>query len=721
MHGCEVENSHTWVACEASLNGDLLKLDEKPITPWFNTEMRFSMLAGGLVLLASLCYLPVYSVIAFHFDAIKRILVLALLLLLAWEGFRTRHERFDGRHHALSLMGLAEGLLLWFMVRWVFSGSIWRETGVLFAWLTPLLAFRVGLELSSSRIRGLSLWVVAAGIVQAALMWLQRLDRWNSLTWSIDAPSARMIGTIGYHNQAADFLAFSVAVLPLGWVTFRDASRPIRTLAGLCGYVAAATMLATIPATGARGPSMGVLLGLTVMLAGILFSCQSRVRSSALVKGLAASVLALFVIVFTKVVVPRLTMLRDLMGPDGGFASRFWMFRIAGRMWSERPLTGWGPGSFAYQYMERLGEALPAARNHRILQQITFAREAHHEGLQALAEFGLIGFGLALVLFVLAIFCFWRYRSHVAAWSGGFLLGYALIQAQLSFLWQTALPGPLMALWIGACLSLCLHNRPAKPNCTSEAKPATPCNALPWQRLRQYVVFGLLVMCMSFYAVDIWGLFRVSNSIEWSNVQEARHPRLPPWAHAHRARLGALLLREGFALEGVRMLESAREGYVDPHLLNNLGAGYAALGEWNKALPSYQAWERSGLSPEDALHNVSIALEQLGRFSEALDALGEQSRLWPRFDPQRAFRFAGLALQSGAPDRAIPILDRYLSEDERLSRAERVQANNLLAAAYMMQGDLDAAETLVQAVLQTDPHNRTAARNIEWIRRHRSR
>jgi len=686
-----------------------------------DTRLRFGMLSGGLVLLASLCYLPASSVLAFHFDAIKRILILALLLLLAWACVRFKHDRVDGQPCASSLTGLADGLLLWFVARWLLSGSIWRETGVFIGWLTPLLAFRVGLGLSAARIRGLPLWIVTAGMVQAVLMWLQRLACWDTLTWSIDSPSARMIGTIGYHNQAADFLAFAVAVLPLWWVRFRGTPKPIRTLACLFACLAGATLLTTIPATGARGASVGVLVGLAVLLAGILFSCRSGVGSSPLVKGVGVSILVLFATVFATVVIPRLTLLRDLMSPDGGFASRFWMFRIAGRLWRERPLTGWGPGAFAYQYIERLGDVLPAARTHRMLQQITFAREAHHEGLQVLAEFGLIGFGLAMILLAVVSFHFWRCRSQVAAWSGGFLLGYAFIQAQLSFLWQTALPGPLMALWIGACVARCLRHSPAKPASSGEARRGAARHVIVWQRLGQAFMLSLLVMCMSFYAVDLWCLLRISRTIELSDVEAVRTLRLPPWAHAHRAKLGALLLHEGLTVEGMRLLESAREGYMDPNLLNNLGSGYAALGEWDKALESYQAWERSGINVEDALHNVSIALERLSRLPEALEVLGEQGRLWPRFDPQRGFRFAGLALQSGAPDRAVPVLERYLHEGERLSQAERLQAKNLLAAAYLMRGDRDAAEVLLQAVLQTDPHNPTAARNLQWIRKHDSR
>ncbi len=76
-------------------------------------------------------------------------------------------------------------------------------------------------------------------------------------------------------------------------------------------------------------------------------------------------------------------------------ASRLWLQKVACSMWTERPWTGWGPGAYAIQYTERLGDVLPEEKNHAILKSLVHAREPHHDLLQFGAEFGLIGAALA--------------------------------------------------------------------------------------------------------------------------------------------------------------------------------------------------------------------------------------------------------------------------------------------------------------------------------------
>ncbi|HSY49291.1 MAG TPA: O-antigen ligase family protein [Thermoanaerobaculia bacterium] len=81
------------------------------------------------------------------------------------------------------------------------------------------------------------------------------------------------------------------------------------------------------------------------------------------------------------------------------FTNRFTPFVAAWSMFAEHPLTGVGPGAFAWQYYDykiRAEQRYPSLR--QVYNRGINFGEVHNDHLQALAEGGLIGYGVFLVL-----------------------------------------------------------------------------------------------------------------------------------------------------------------------------------------------------------------------------------------------------------------------------------------------------------------------------------
>ena len=88
---------------------------------------------------------------------------------------------------------------------------------------------------------------------------------------------------------------------------------------------------------------------------------------------------------------------------DASLRARPLMWSGALRMWREQPLVGQGNGQYMPQYLESiyaLGEETGVERIQRITRQLNTIRSdrAHNDYVQYLAELGLVGFGLFLLV-----------------------------------------------------------------------------------------------------------------------------------------------------------------------------------------------------------------------------------------------------------------------------------------------------------------------------------
>ena len=160
-----------------------------------------------MIILISLVYIPPAWTALNYFDPPKRFFWGVLALILALEA-RKEDNRLGG-----SVFCLAFGLLGWMGLRTLFRPAPMVELDVLFSWMLPLILLVVGASLPRGPGRRfLGGCLMLAGGIQAVLMALQRIGLdplFAETTVGMAYTPGRMVGTIGYHNQAVDFLALS--------------------------------------------------------------------------------------------------------------------------------------------------------------------------------------------------------------------------------------------------------------------------------------------------------------------------------------------------------------------------------------------------------------------------------------------------------------------------------------------------------------------------------
>ena len=647
---------------------------------------------GLILLVASLVFWSPDTASLDHFDVVKRwILSFAPPLgLLVAMGYRRPRG------------GLGAPVTAWILIGWIVSlqwvKTPWsQELDVTVGWLFPFFFFLTGAAMTP-RAWGhcvIYLWIVLG--IQSVLMVLQYFDRDTLfIDWiDITSASSRMIGTVGYHNQAAAFLALLAGVI---W--FSTSARWSRVLVLI-------SVAAIIALTGSRGVSLGFFAALLVSgLLSIINPVHSGAdRRRAWLGALALIAAIVFIFVVSPVPKERFALLLQSDQRDAAVSSRILFSQIALQMWSERPVTGWGGGSFAYQYIDRLGAILPEPKTHETLRSVVFAREAHNTYLQFAAEFGLVGLLLLSLTGYYLIRTYWSVRSETPrmAGMGIFALVYLGVHAFASFPWQMTLAGPLGALMLGVAWGTCFRSLP------------TPAHrAIVLHRLALWAAF-LLSLFIVYHSTTHARLVRAAANLETTSQVNAFLEDIPVWGYRYQAFAGGWLALQGEYERAAIQLDEAKVGYIDIWLLNNLGHVYSRLGDWQSALHHYQRWADSGLDHRDALRNLSVVHEQNGDLAAALEILDQQRRLWPNVGLEADVRYSALSLTVGRPDVALQVLQRYEGRELRVDR--RAQVLNLMGAAWLMTGNIEEARLIFEAVLALDPENVPARRNLEGLAR----
>jgi O-antigen ligase len=112
----------------------------------------------------------------------------------------------------------------------------------------------------------------------------------------------------------------------------------------------------------------------------------------------------------------RLSTLADYKRPDLNTDIRMKIDRDAVRMFSARPVLGWGLGTFADVYPQ-----------FRSFYTNSLVNEAHNDYLQTLVETGILGFGVAMWLVVTAVRRAWQKTSNWPSDVNGILALAALL------------------------------------------------------------------------------------------------------------------------------------------------------------------------------------------------------------------------------------------------------------------------------------------------------
>lgn len=640
---------------------------------------------------------------------------------LAWALLLAVLTRLAARSRAQPPSWLALGgalLLLWMAGRTLARPLPLREITVLASWLMPLVFCLTAARLDPTEDdhERLGRLLLAAGGIQAALMLLQRfgLDPFFADTTSaFTYRPARMIGTIGYQNQAAELLALCLA----GLFLLRRVTLP--------AVILSLVILLAALLTANRGCILGLAAAGGVLLMGMSFSGRlSRLRLG-LIWGAAALVLAMAV----ALVPETLSRFRELVvAPEKStaVASRLYMARLGLNMICERPLVGWGAGEYAYQYLERLGTLLPEEKTNRVLESVVYAREAHNDAIQFGAEFGLpalAAVGSVLGLMLLSVLrqlrppCPEERRGQGRArvpeaappagrWARPAALVYVVVfmtvSASFSFTWQTCMAGPLAGLLLGWMAG----GGPRPPAYRNRLHAAGGAVAAAG-------VLGLLLMHARTLALE----WRFTRAMEVGDLNRAERV-IGRHDYRHQALLGAAFAKAGDLGRAETHLKTSMQGWQDVLSLNNLGHVYAAQGRWRDALPVYQAWSRTGIRHDEALWDLAVIHEKLGDLPAAAATRLRKHALFPeKSKNDELMQTVVLLVRIDELDPAQKLLTAFEQRCGRINAGWTPEWENLAGALLLRRQQPGAAAQRFRRALEMNPALESARRNLEKLER----
>ena len=591
----------------------------------------------------------------------------------------------------------AIALLCWMALRTLAAGTL-LDWSVLVGWLLPPALYLTGVRLSRQPTdTGNRQWATIGvigviGVAQAALMVLQRFGLDPLFAATTNAQSylpSRMIGTVGYHNQAVDLLAVCAALAlwrarrrrqgspesPEGPESRegRESPKGREGLWQAVGKTAVAllpvALLGAIAAMAAyRAGFIGVLVGMTVLLSAR--SWRGR-RGAMAALGLAVALCAICLAVPQMRARAAGALTRPFATP--ALRTRATMARAAWAMIRERPLFGHGSGSYAFQYMKRVADGMPSEMGHEELGGVVYAREPHNDFLHLWCEFGLVGLVLALGWLAAA----WRCQPA----EGRFMLGYWLVVSCFGFPWHDTAAGPLFGLALGL-----MGGR-------DDARPS------PTFKTFMTVTAGLVgaVLCVLQIGADIgrWRAF--------------------PWQGRALAREGGLLAMEGWFAEAEAVLEASRRLERSPEQCNNLGFVKMKLGQPAKAEAIYREWADSGIDHAKALRSLAGAQEAQGKWLGAGQTLYRLHSLWPTESTDAdLFRTASLLLRGGDAETALQLVRRFWRRNGQSTRWT-AEWENLFGAVELRRGNVGGARAHFRRALEMKPSLDSARRNLQVL------
>ncbi len=610
------------------------------------------------------------------FELPKRLVWGGLAAWLAWGVLRGK--RYSG---AIGLQAAWWGLFAWMGVR-NFLGDGWGHWAAPWmAWAMPCAMFALAAanRWTEGGKRLLARAVAVSGFAEAVLMFFQwwGLDPlWGEVTREMTYYPARMVGTIGYQNQAAEFLGLAALCTAYGW---RERWR----------WVAIGGILGVLVMSASRGAIAGVAMGALAMAlvgGGGAFRVLARVRKRVWLAVAAAS-LAVLAGLASPDMRERVA---ELAHPRQTVAvrSRYWMARVAWAMWREHPWAGAGGGAYSREYLDGLGRLFPERKEHWHLEAAMYAREAHCDILQFGAEFGAVGVAL---LGILAWMVAVRIRrgplaDRTAAAGVAVFTGTC---ALLSFTWQTALAGPLAGLLLGAWCG-------GGEEAGGEHGPGWASRANAW---------GLALVAAGML---FWALLETARSLGV--------PGVPPKGTS-LAEEGMRFLEAGHAREAVERFSEAERDVVSPAILRNHGAALADLERWDEATAVYQRWARCGIEHDKALWSLSVSHERAGRLADAAEAEDERLRLfYDRLTGDQFFRLSVLHLRAGNAPSARRVAERWHKRCNEVAPEKwTARWDNLMGAIASAEGNLEEARAAYGRALQKDPGLESARRNLDAL------
>ena len=306
----------------------------------------------------------------------------ALLLTLLWLAKQWITQEINTRWNPLFLPMLAFASLV--AVQIVFKFTAYRHDTISQAILYcayGMLCFLVTQTLRrSSQARKIAPILAVYGFAIAAFALLQGVAPNGKIYWlRVPRLGGRIYGPYVNHNHYAGLMEMLVPI-PLVISLSHLAHEKARTAAG----VAAAIMVGTVFLSGSRGGMLSVFAELAV-LAIILFRQRRSLR------------IAVGLVAFSIVLISLLVWLggKELTNTVGSISTeargeisggvRLSIAKDGIRMFTHRPVLGWGLGTFPVAYPQ-----------FRSFYTNFVVNEAHNDYVQLLSEMGVLGFGIML-------------------------------------------------------------------------------------------------------------------------------------------------------------------------------------------------------------------------------------------------------------------------------------------------------------------------------------
>jgi len=235
-------------------------------------------------------------------------------------------------------------------------------------------------------------WRVCPAILLAAsvngAIALAQAAGWRPVWWVPWEGRHAVYGTFGNPNFIAEYLA-PIVVLAIGWSL--ETGKRTRWA---YGTAVAILSLAVLFLTVSRSAWLGLAVGASVFLVAGFPALRAGGRGGLL--GLAA---AAFIIVSVTMWSPLWTRVASSFGGDEpGVATRLFMWKTAVRQFREHPVIGCGPGGYGLGYLDTAAGMTETGTMPPPYPGIT--SDAHNDGLQLLAERGMVGGLLWIAAFV---------------------------------------------------------------------------------------------------------------------------------------------------------------------------------------------------------------------------------------------------------------------------------------------------------------------------------
>jgi len=318
------------------------------------------------------------------------------LLTLLWLRKQWLENELTIQWNPLFLPMAGFGVLI--LLQIVLGASAYRHdtiSGAMLYCAYAMLCFLAGQTLlRSSQARVIAVILALYGFAIAAFALLQGVAPNGKLYWLRQPTMGGAIyGPYVNHNHYAGLMELLVPI-PLVLSLSRLAGEKERVAAG----VAAAIMVGTVFLSGSRGGMLAIFLELVVVAIVVLrhrvvlLRQKKGIRIAVNIAAFAVVLIGLLTWLGGKELTSRVSSIATETHTELSGGMRVSIDRDALRMFRNKPLLGWGLGTFPVVYPQ-----------FRSFYTNFFVNEAHNDYLQLLCEMGLLGFG-TMVWFLIVLY-----------------------------------------------------------------------------------------------------------------------------------------------------------------------------------------------------------------------------------------------------------------------------------------------------------------------------